>query len=261
MSLIQIKKLRRTYHIIDDMQLVKSQHLFHSLDMNIDQGEFVSVVGPSGSGKTTLLNIIGCLDSISDSREVKIRNGHGEQKIKPREGSGEVSIKGQDITKLRGNHKADFMNKEIGFIFQFHHLIPELTALENVALPLRIAGKSKREAQGRALEQLTRLDMKANASKKPSILSGGEKQRVAIARALANEPTILLADEPTGSLHPNLKQEIMQIFIDLNREGLTIMMVTHDIELILDKHQNPLVGRFFDLGLHQKQHQNQDHQS
>ena len=253
MTLIHIEKLTRTYHIVDGMRLKQRQPLFRELDLQIGEGEFVSVVGPSGSGKTTLLNIIGGLDSIEDRQRIKIREDEKERWIPSREGSGRVFIDDEDITRLKGNRKSDFINRNIGFIFQFHHLIPELTALENVALPMRIGGHGLKEAQQRAMGQLARLEMTHNAGKKPAILSGGEKQRVAIARALANNPRILLADEPTGSLHPTLKEEILQIFIDLNqRDGVTILMVTHDVNLIQNGNGDPRVGRFFDLGLHQK---------
>lgn len=257
MTLIQIKKLTRTYNIVDGTELKERQNLFYGLDMEIAKGEFVSVVGPSGSGKTTLLNMIGGLDSIADRDRIKvIDQATGKASMIPAtQGSGQILIDCEDITQLKGNQRSDFINTHIGFIFQFHHLIPELTALDNVALPMRIGGIKQNEARERAHLLLDKVGLGRYASKKPTILSGGEKQRVAIARALANNPSILLADEPTGSLHPSLKEEILQIFFELNhRDGVTVLMVTHDVDKLKNEDGTPRVGRFFDLGHHQEQH-------
>jgi len=250
MNIIEIKKLTRIYNITDGKELRCKQMLYKDLDLSISRGEFVAIVGPSGCGKTTLLNIIGGLDSIGEKGKIKIidkANGN-EIMIPEAEGDGEVIIGEEDIAKLKGNRKAEFINKNIGFIFQFHHLIPELTALQNVALPMKIQGKSNREAHKRALELLEEMGLSGGADKKPAVLSGGEKQRVAIARALINNPKIILADEPTGSLHPELKDEVIELFCKLNREkNVTILMVTHDRGSLYDRQQRLRIHRFFKL--------------
>ncbi|MCP4147869.1 MAG: ABC transporter ATP-binding protein [bacterium] len=250
MNIIEIKNLTRIYNSADGRTLRCRQVLFESLYLSVAAGEFVAVVGPSGSGKTTLLNTIGGLDSIKGKGKIKLFDKNSEKKhfIPESEGSGEVFICNKDITMLRGNRKAGFINKNIGFIFQFHHLIPELTALYNVALPMLIGGKSKRKAFKRATEILEEMGLAHGLHKKPPILSGGEKQRVAIARALINNPRIVLADEPTGNLHPALKNEIMALFAKLNKErNVTILLVTHDKSSLYDEAQNLIVDRFFKL--------------
>lgn len=181
------------------------------IDLTINKGEVVSIVGPSGAGKTTLLQIIGTLD-------------------KPDGGS--VSINGQDVTRLSQKKLADFRNRHIGFVFQFHQLLPEFTALENIMIPALIAGTSRREAKERAMSLLDMLGLSSRASHKPSELSGGEKQRVAVARALVNTPDVILADEPSGSLDSENKKELHQLFFDLrDRLGQTFVIVTHDESL------------------------------
>lgn len=235
--MIVVKDLNRTYNIVEDGHLKMQQQLYDDFDMHIQEGEFVAIVGDSGCGKSTLLNVIGMLDSLQDRRFVKVldKETNKEKSIPEVEGTGDILIKGKNITELSGNARSDFLNKNIGFIFQFHHLIPELTALQNVALPMRISGKSKKESNNRAMALLKEMDLSEYASKPPSVLSGGEKQRVAIARALVNKPSILLADEPTGSLHPKFKTDILNLFLKLNKDrGLTILMVTHDIGSLYD---------------------------
>lgn len=181
------------------------------IDLYIDKGEVVSIVGPSGAGKTTLLQIMGTLDS-SDS--------------------GSIEINGTDITSLSQKELARFRNKELGFIFQFHQLLPEFTALENVMIPAMIGGKSSNETKARAMELLDFLGLKERANHKPSELSGGEKQRVAVARALINNPSVILADEPSGSLDSKNKTELHQLFFDLrDKFGQTFIIVTHDESL------------------------------
>lgn len=249
-NIIQVKQLTRIYNIADGKKLRCRQVLYENLDFNVADGEFVAIVGPSGCGKTTLLNIIGGLDSLKEKGKIHVidpRTGK-ETHLPQAEGDGRVLIGDEDISQLSGNKKAEFINKNIGFIFQFHHLIPELTALQNVALPMKIQGKSTREAHKRAAELLHDMGLGKDGDKKPAVLSGGEKQRVAIARALVNHPKILLADEPTGSLHPELKTEIIDLFRQLNKEKrVTILMVTHDKNSLYDREQNLKIDRFFKL--------------
>jgi lipoprotein-releasing system ATP-binding protein len=178
------------------------------IDLHIEQGEVVSIVGPSGAGKTTLLQIIGTLD-------------------KP--DSGQVVIDGIDVGQLSSKKLAAFRNQKLGFVFQFHQLLPEFTALENVMIPAFIAGSSRSEARERAEELLRFMGLEDRASHKPNELSGGEKQRVAVARALVNHPAVILADEPSGSLDTKNKAELHQLFFDLrDKFGQTFVIVTHD---------------------------------
>lgn len=181
------------------------------IDLHIDKGEVVSIVGPSGAGKTTLLQIMGTLDTPD---------------------SGSVIVDGIDVTKLKDKDIAKFRNQHLGFVFQFHQLLPEFTALENVCIPALIAGGNKKKAEERAKELLDYLNLSDRASHKPAELSGGEKQRVAVARALINNPAIILADEPSGSLDSRNKAELHQLFFDLrDKFGQTFVIVTHDEEL------------------------------
>ena len=178
------------------------------IDLHIDKGEVVSIVGPSGAGKTTLLQIIGTLDTPD---------------------AGSVVIDGIDITRLKDKEMAKFRNQHLGFVFQFHQLLPEFTALENVMIPALIGGKSKRQVSARAKELLDFLGLSDRINHKPAELSGGEKQRVAVARALINNPSIILADEPSGSLDSKNKEELHQLFFDLrDKYGQTFVIVTHD---------------------------------
>ena len=181
------------------------------ITLHIDKGEVVSIVGPSGAGKTTLLQIIGTLDKAD---------------------SGEICIDGKEISSMSKKHLSDFRNTHIGFVFQFHQLLPEFTALENIMIPAYIAGKSRSEAKKRAMELLQFMGLTDRASHKPNELSGGEKQRVAVARALVNNPAVILADEPSGSLDSKNKAELHQLFFDLrDKFGQTFVIVTHDEEL------------------------------
>ncbi len=164
------------------------------IDLHIGKGEVVSIVGPSGAGKTTLLQIMGTLDTPD---------------------TGSVTIDGIDVTRLKDKDIAKFRNQHLGFVFQFHQLLPEFTALENVCIPALIAGKNKKQTEERAKELLNYLNLSDRCSHKPSELSGGEKQRVAVARALINNPSIILADEPSGSLDSKHKEELHQLFFDL----------------------------------------------
>lgn len=192
-------------------QIVKSfDHLtvLKGIDLEVHKGEIVSIVGPSGAGKSTLLQILGSLS---------------------RPDSGSVSFDGTDIFAMNDNRLARFRNKHIGFVFQFHQLLPEFTALENVMIPAFIAGMGQQEAKAAANEILEFMGLAERASHKPNELSGGEKQRVAVARALINHPAVVLADEPSGSLDTHNKEELHQLFFDLrNRLGQTFVIVTHD---------------------------------
>lgn len=188
-----------------------SLQVLKGINLTINKGEVVSIVGPSGAGKTTLLQIIGTLDTPD---------------------GGSILINGQDVTALSQKKLADFRNRHIGFVFQFHQLLPEFTALENVMIPALIAGTSRRQAKEKAMSLLDMLGLSARAGHKPSQLSGGEKQRVAVARALVNDPDVILADEPSGSLDSENKKELHQLFFDLrDRLGQTFVIVTHDESL------------------------------
>ena len=185
-----------------------SLQVLKGIDLEITQGEVVSIVGPSGAGKTTLLQIMGTLDSPD---------------------AGMINIAGTNVSRMKEKELSAFRNKHIGFVFQFHQLLPEFTALENVMIPAFIAGVPTKEASMRAMEILDFMGLKERASHKPNELSGGEKQRVAVARALINQPAVILADEPSGSLDSHNKEELHQLFFDLrNRFGQTFVIVTHD---------------------------------
>ena len=185
-----------------------SLQVLKGIDLHIDRGEVVSIVGPSGAGKTTLLQIIGTLD-------------------KPDTGS--VCVDSIDTTTLSRKALSDFRNRHLGFVFQFHQLLPEFTAIENIMIPAYIAGTSRKAAKERATELLRFMGLTDRATHKPNQLSGGEKQRVAVARALVNNPAVILADEPSGSLDTKNKEELHQLFFDLrNQYGQTFVIVTHD---------------------------------
>ena len=200
--------------MIDIKNITKSfgsLEVLKGINLHIEKGEVVSIVGPSGAGKTTLLQIIGTLD-------------------KP--DSGSVCIDGIDTTKLSQKKLADFRNRHIGFVFQFHQLLPEFTALENIMIPAYIAGTNNKAAKQRAEELLQFMGLSDRAKHKPNELSGGEKQRVAVARALVNNPAVILADEPSGSLDSKNKEELHQLFFDLrDKFGQTFVIVTHDEQL------------------------------
>ena len=183
-------------------------NVLKGIDLEIAKGEIVSIVGPSGAGKTTLLQIMGTLDKAD---------------------SGKVTINGTITNELGEKELSRFRNREIGFVFQFHQLLPEFTALENVTIPAMIGGKSSSAARKEALELLDFMGLKERAQHKPAELSGGEKQRVAVARALINHPSVVLADEPSGSLDSQNKAELHQLFFDLrDKMGQTFVIVTHD---------------------------------
>ena len=185
-----------------------SLQVLKGIDLEINKGEIVSIVGPSGAGKTTLLQIMGTLDEPD---------------------AGTVAIDGTVVSRMKEKELSAFRNKNIGFVFQFHQLLPEFTALENVMIPAFIAGVSSKEANERAMEILAFMGLTDRASHKPNELSGGEKQRVAVARALINHPAVILADEPSGSLDTHNKEDLHQLFFDLrDRLGQTFVIVTHD---------------------------------
>jgi lipoprotein-releasing system ATP-binding protein len=199
MVMIRIEGIRKSF---GNLQVLKG------IDLEIGKGEVVSIVGSSGAGKTTLLQIIGTLDKAD---------------------SGKVVIAGEDVTEFSSDRLARFRNKHIGFVFQFHQLLPEFTALENVMMPAYIAGTSYKEAKQRAMELLDFMGLSERADHKPNELSGGEKQRVAVARALMNNPELVLADEPSGSLDSQNKEELHKLFFDLrDKYGQTFVIVTHD---------------------------------
>ncbi len=185
--------------------------ILRGVSVSIAQGEIVSIVGASGAGKSTLLHILGTLENADE---------------------GSVSIKGQQVSQLKGKQLAHFRNQHIGFVFQFHHLLPEFTALENVCIPAWIARKSKRQTEQQAEKLLTMLNLQDRKDHKPSQLSGGEQQRVAVARALINQPAIVFADEPTGNLDSLHARELHELFFELRRElNQTFLIVTHNEEL------------------------------
>lgn len=185
--------------------------VLRGINLDIHKGEVVSIVGPSGAGKTTLLQIMGTLDACD---------------------GGEVIIAGENVTKLSATRLAVFRGKHLGFVFQFHQLLPEFSALENIMMPALIAGESQKKAKERALELLTLMGLTERANHKPAELSGGEKQRVAVARALVNHPDVVLADEPSGSLDSHNKEELHRLFFKLRDElGQTFVIVTHDPDL------------------------------
>ena len=197
--MIDIKNITKSF---GSLQVLKG------IDLHISKGEVVSIVGPSGAGKTTLLQIIGTLD---------------------RPDTGSVCVDGIDVTSLSQKKLADFRNQHLGFVFQFHQLLPEFTAIENIMIPAYIAGVSPKKAKQRAKELLEFMGLADRAAHKPNELSGGEKQRVAVARALVNNPAVILADEPSGSLDSKNKEELHQLFFDLrDKFGQTFVIVTHD---------------------------------
>lgn len=200
--MIQLHDIRKSF---GSLQVLKG------IDLSINQGEIVSIVGPSGAGKTTLLQIIGTLD---------------------RADSGLVLFGGVDVSHYNEKQLSAFRNEHIGFVFQFHQLLPEFSAVENVMMPALIKGDSMADARRRAMEMLDFLGLTDRATHKPAELSGGEKQRVAVARSLVNRPQVILADEPSGSLDTQNKAELHQLFFDLRRDlGQTFIIVTHDEEL------------------------------
>ncbi|HLO79903.1 MAG TPA: ABC transporter ATP-binding protein [Chitinophagaceae bacterium] len=204
-QVIKLEDIRKSYFMgRQELQVLKG------ISLSINRNEYIALMGPSGSGKSTLMNILGCLDSPS---------------------SGKYILNGNDVSMMADNDLADIRNKEIGFVFQQFNLLPRLTALENVALPLVYAGISKKQRTEMAMEVIRKVDLLDRSHHKPNELSGGQCQRVAIARALVNNPSIILADEPTGNLDTRTSYEIMNIFSKIHEDGNTVVLVTHEEDI------------------------------
>lgn len=204
-NIISLQDIRKSYFLgRQELQVLKG------IDLTIAKNEYVALMGPSGSGKSTLMNILGCLDSAT---------------------SGQYILNGQDVSGMNDDALAMVRNKEIGFVFQQFNLLPRLSALENVAVPLIYAGASKKEREERASAMLERVGLADRAHHKPNELSGGQSQRVAIARALVNHPALILADEPTGNLDTKTSIEIMEIFSGIHAAGNTVVLVTHEEDI------------------------------
>ncbi|HQY10805.1 MAG TPA: ABC transporter ATP-binding protein [Ferruginibacter sp.] len=204
-SIIHLENIRKSYYLgKHELQVLKG------ISLDIFKNEYVALMGPSGSGKSTLMNILGCLDSPS---------------------GGKYLLNGKDVSRMPDNDLAEVRNKEIGFVFQQFNLLPRLTAAENVALPLVYSGVGRKERQERAMEVLKKVKLDDRSHHKPNELSGGQAQRVAIARALINNPSIILADEPTGNLDSKTSYEIMEILSKIHIDGNTVILVTHEEDI------------------------------
>jgi putative ABC transport system ATP-binding protein len=217
MPIIHIKDVVKTYDM--GAELV---HALSGVSLDIEANEYLAIMGPSGSGKSTLMNVVGCLDTPT---------------------SGLYDFEGQNVGELNDNELAEIRNRKIGFVFQTFNLLPRSTALHNVELPLIYAGYPAHERRERAERALREVGLGDRMSHKPNELSGGQRQRVAIARALVNDPSIILADEPTGNLDSKTGIEIMQLFSDLHKEGNTIILVTHEEDIAAHAHR---IVRLFD---------------
>ncbi len=210
-ALLELKGIAKKYTIGTE-----NVNALRSIDLSIFKGEYVALMGPSGSGKSTLMNIIGCLDTPS---------------------AGTYYLNGNEVSTMSDNDLAEIRNKEIGFIFQTFNLVPRSNALDNVALPLVYAGISKADRNERATKALTDVGLQDRMTHKPNELSGGQRQRVAVARALVNNPSIILADEPTGNLDSKTSEEIMNLFEDIHKNGNTIIVVTHEEDIARHAHR------------------------
>lgn len=210
-------KVIKIRNIIRDFPLgQETVHVLKGIDLDINRGEYVAIMGPSGSGKSTLMNILGCLDTPTD---------------------GTYILNDQDVSKMTDDELAEIRNQEIGFVFQTFNLLPRTTALDNVALPMIYAGKTKAERNERASKVLTDVGLADRMDHKPNQLSGGQRQRVAVGRALVNNPSIILADEPTGNLDSKTSLEIMHLFDDIHHAGNTVILVTHEEDVAKHAHR------------------------
>ena len=209
--LIQITNIKRDFVLGNEIVYV-----LKGIDLEINKGEYVALMGPSGSGKSTLMNLLGCLDTPT---------------------SGSYILNGKDVSKMHDDELAEIRNKEIGFVFQTFNLLPRTTAIDNVALPMVYAGFSKSERKVRAEEVLNQVGLADRMDHQPNQLSGGQRQRVAVARALVNNPSIILADEPTGNLDSKTSEEIMKLFGDIHKLGNTVIVVTHEEEVAAYAHR------------------------
>jgi putative ABC transport system ATP-binding protein len=210
-NIILLRQIRKSYYLgKQPLEVLKG------LDLQISKNEYVALMGPSGSGKSTLMNILGCLDTAT---------------------AGEYILNGKNVSKMSDNELADIRNREIGFVFQQFNLLPRLTAVENVALPLVYRGTPKKQRIEQAMEMLRRVDLADRSHHKPNEISGGQAQRVAIARALVNNPSIILADEPTGNLDSKTSRDIMNIFSKIQAEGNTVILVTHEEDIAAYAHR------------------------
>jgi putative ABC transport system ATP-binding protein len=210
-TVIQLKDIGRSYKV--GTQMI---HALRSVTLDIYKNEYVALMGPSGSGKSTLMNTLGCLDTPS---------------------KGEYILNGISVAKMTDNELAEVRNKEIGFVFQTFNLMPRLSALENVTVPLVYAGVNKKDRNQMAMDALEHVGLKDRVKHKPNELSGGQKQRVAVARALVNKPSIILADEPTGNLDSKTSEEIMGLFEEIHKQGNTIILVTHEEDIAQHAHR------------------------
>lgn len=209
--IIKIRNITRDFPMGNDVVKV-----LKGIDLDIERGEYVALMGPSGSGKSTLMNLLGCLDTPT---------------------SGSYELNGKDVSNMTDDDLAEIRNKEIGFVFQTFNLLPRTTALENVALPMIYAGSSKKDRTERAKEVLTQVGLADRMDHKPNQLSGGQRQRVAVGRALVNNPSIILADEPTGNLDSKTSVEIMSLFNKIHAAGNTVILVTHEEEIAENAHR------------------------
>ena len=234
--IVQLENVYKDY-----MQGKEPVHVLHDVSMSVEQGEYIAIMGPSGSGKTTLMNLLGCLDVPS---------------------SGTYLLEGQDIGSLSDDALADIRNQSIGFVFQNFHLLPKMTALDNVALPLLYRGVSLRDRRTRAEAALKLMGLGDRMDFYPNQLSGGQQQRVAIARAIVGNPKLLLADEPTGALDTASGVQIMEIFRRLSQRGITIIMITHELGIArcADKIYHILDGRLHTHGTGQSPAKEEAHE-
>lgn len=210
-SIIHLSNIRKSYYM-GRMEL----QVLNGISLDIFKNEYVALMGPSGSGKSTLMNILGCLDTPT---------------------AGNYILNGKDVSRMHDNDLAEIRNKEIGFVFQQFNLLPRLTAKENVALPLVYAGMAKKQRNEKAMQVLEMVGLSDRSHHRPNELSGGQCQRVAIARALVNDPSIILADEPTGNLDSATSEEIMEIFGEIHKSGNTVVLVTHEVDIANHAHR------------------------